>query len=209
MKNYISRDTYPPSITVSSLLTDSDSNAHQFVARILFELREIQRNLMLPDFHESEKLFSKGLYVEDSPYLFGSESTINYINNSIKNLYGHCIPNKSVGAEIEYPWHIFFAKFHLLVNDVNSDLKTVTITRYIDNSCEMAMVELDGLNVMEGNFWDFHNGCWGLYTYGNFKGYYTLVVRMTAFYEKLGFTVVYVKQKYSYEKYLKKLLSDK
>jgi hypothetical protein len=35
----------------------------------------------------------------------------------------------------------------------------------------MAKVSLDGKTVMEGNFWDFHPGCHGLYQYGEFKGY--------------------------------------
>ena len=44
----------------------------------------------------------------------------------------------------------------------------ITIKVERDKSCEMARVN-DGVgNGMEGNFWDFHNGCHGLYEFDSF-----------------------------------------
>lgn len=38
-----------------------------------------------------------------------------------------------------------------------------------DSSCEMAAVYLNDQIIMEGNYWDFHSGCHGIYEYGNFN----------------------------------------
>lgn len=49
------------------------------------------------------------------------------------------------------------------------------ITIRIDRSCEMAAVEVNGSCVMMGNYWDFHNGCFGMYDIPDFNGYRSLV----------------------------------
>lgn len=40
-----------------------------------------------------------------------------------------------------------------------------------DQFTSMAKVSLDDKVIMEGNFHDFHPGCHGIHTYGNFKGH--------------------------------------
>lgn len=37
-----------------------------------------------------------------------------------------------------------------------------TITISTDESCEMAMVDLNGECIMMGNYWDFHPNCHGI-----------------------------------------------
>lgn len=46
----------------------------------------------------------------------------------------------------------------------------------VDRSCSMASVEVNGDCFMMGNFWDFHNGCAGLYDIPDFKGYTSLAL---------------------------------
>ena len=46
----------------------------------------------------------------------------------------------------------------------------------VDETCEMASVTLNGKCVMEGNFWDFHNECHGIYEYGHFQSHGSLAV---------------------------------
>jgi len=51
----------------------------------------------------------------------------------------------------------------------------ITITVKTDPKYKMACVD-DGLgNGMEGNYWDFHNGCHGLYHLKDFNGIWGLV----------------------------------
>lgn len=49
------------------------------------------------------------------------------------------------------------------------------IKAFVDDSCEMAKVTLNGKCVMEGNFWDFHPGCHGIHKYGDWNGFANLV----------------------------------
>jgi len=42
---------------------------------------------------------------------------------------------------------------------------------FVDSSCEMAQVDLNGKCVMGGNYWDFHPRCHGIYKYGEFNCY--------------------------------------
>ena len=53
-----------------------------------------------------------------------------------------------------------------------------TILVKTDPSCKMAEVYLDGELVMNGNYWDFHNGCWGIDKYGRFDNYHELVANI-------------------------------
>jgi len=46
----------------------------------------------------------------------------------------------------------------------------------IDESCEMAVVLLNDECVMEGNYWDFYNGCHDIQEYGEFNNYFGLVI---------------------------------
>ena len=50
-------------------------------------------------------------------------------------------------------------------------MKNNLIEIFVDPSCEMASVRLNGECVMSGNYWDFHPRCHGIYEYGDFKGY--------------------------------------
>lgn len=40
---------------------------------------------------------------------------------------------------------------------------------YKDNNCDMAKLLLNGKIILEGNFWDFHNGCYGMYDIPDFN----------------------------------------
>lgn len=68
----------------------------------------------------------------------------------------------------------------------------------VDKSCEMAIVLIDGKCVMEGNFWDFHPGCYGINEYGDFKGYLSLASAVEIKLVSDGFNVVREIVKYKY-----------
>lgn len=75
----------------------------------------------------------------------------------------------------------------------------VTITVEIDDSCEMARVtdtEGDGL---EGNFWDFHNGCHGHYHLKKFKGVNSFVQVLKNYYIENGMEVTIIEKPYKYK----------
>jgi hypothetical protein len=57
-------------------------------------------------------------------------------------------------------------------------MKHIILVR-TDSSCEMAEVYLDGELVMNGNYWDFHNGCHGIYKYGEFNSVDGLVRKIS------------------------------
>lgn len=44
-----------------------------------------------------------------------------------------------------------------------------------DPSSKMAVVYLNNQIIMEGNYWDFHPSCHGIYEYGNFNSIDELV----------------------------------
>lgn len=50
----------------------------------------------------------------------------------------------------------------------------------VDETCEMASVSINDKCVMEGNFWDFHNGCQGINNYGKFNSYNELALAIKA-----------------------------
>lgn len=60
-----------------------------------------------------------------------------------------------------------------------------------DPSYKMAEVYLDGELVMNGNYWDFHNGCWGIHKFGPFGDINELVQRIS---ESLSPELVTVKR---------------
>lgn len=67
--------------------------------------------------------------------------------------------------------------------------KVNIITIYKDPSCEMAKVKLNKAWIMEGNYWDFHPGCHGINTYGDFKGPDGLATAIASYLQKKGETV--------------------
>jgi hypothetical protein len=81
----------------------------------------------------------------------------------------------------------------------NTDKTMNTILIQIDQSCSMAMVLLNDKCIMEGNFWDFHPGCHGINTYGDFDGYLSLAFKIKDYLLKEGKEVEIVKEPYTYE----------
>lgn len=63
-----------------------------------------------------------------------------------------------------------------------------TIYIGIDESCDMATVDLNGNCVMLGNFWDFHNGCHGFYDMRDFRGYRDLAALVETYILRRGLT---------------------
>jgi len=74
----------------------------------------------------------------------------------------------------------------------------VTITVEIDDSCKMANVSDNLGNGMGGNFWDFHNGCHGLYEFEEFNSVNEFISVLKSFHEKNGEKVNIVRKKYKY-----------
>lgn len=74
----------------------------------------------------------------------------------------------------------------------------VTITLKEDNTCEMASVYDNLGNGMEGNFWDFHNGCHGLYQFKQFNSVSEFINILKEFHEANGEYVEIIKTTYKY-----------
>jgi hypothetical protein len=74
--------------------------------------------------------------------------------------------------------------------------KEITILVQTDKSCEMARVSIDGIGVMEGNFWDFHPGCHGINEYGDFNGFDSLALRILFKLTKEGKKAKIIKERY-------------
>ena len=51
----------------------------------------------------------------------------------------------------------------------------------IESQSEMVIVKFNKKCIMIGNFWDFHNGCCGLYNIPDFKGYNQLVALIQSY----------------------------
>ena len=62
------------------------------------------------------------------------------------------------------------------------------ITIHLDESCEMACVDLNDKCVMMGNYWDFYPNCHGIHKYGDFNSYVQLANNIRT---NLGGVVVY------------------
>lgn len=69
----------------------------------------------------------------------------------------------------------------------------------VDDSCEMAAVILNNKCIMEGNFWDFHPGCHGIYEYGNFKTFTELAFVIKNKLESQGKKVLISREPYEYK----------
>ena len=65
-----------------------------------------------------------------------------------------------------------------------------------DSSCEMGIVLIDGECVMCGKYWDFHPGCHGIDTYGDFRGIDSLVSKIKSKLQCENNTVVVVDRIY-------------
>lgn len=65
----------------------------------------------------------------------------------------------------------------------------IKITVETDKSCEMAKMYDSVGNGMEGNFWDFHNGCRGLYKFDRFNSVKEFINVLKNFHEAKGETV--------------------
>lgn len=75
----------------------------------------------------------------------------------------------------------------------------ITITVKKDISCQMAIVN-DGVgNGMEGNFWDFHNGCHGLYQFDEFNSIMGFAYVLKKYHEAKGEKVEIINLEYKYE----------
>ena len=75
----------------------------------------------------------------------------------------------------------------------------IKITIKIDSSCDMACVTDEKGQIMEGNFWDFHNGCHGHYHLDNFTSYISYANVLKKYHEANGEKVKIVKETYKYE----------
>lgn len=51
---------------------------------------------------------------------------------------------------------------------------------------------------MEGNYWDFHPGCHGIYKYGNFNSANELAEQLKKHYEKEGYIVTIECENYKF-----------
>ena len=69
----------------------------------------------------------------------------------------------------------------------------------IDKSSSMASISLNSKCIMEGNFWDFHNDCHGIYDWGNFTSYYDLYSNIKSILLKKGEKVNLEIKDYKYE----------
>lgn len=67
-----------------------------------------------------------------------------------------------------------------------------------DYSCDMACVYLEDECIMEGNLWDFHNGCHGLYKYGDFDSLSELVSRLEEYVVDLDKVPEVIYEEYDY-----------
>jgi len=72
-----------------------------------------------------------------------------------------------------------------------------------DKSCDMAYVTDDGECIMEGNLWDFHTGCHGIDTYGNFNGCLGLALAVQNYYIKKGYNANDITISHETYKYIK------
>jgi hypothetical protein len=75
----------------------------------------------------------------------------------------------------------------------------ITIRVEIDKSCQMARVNDGAGNGMEGNFWDFHNGCHGLHQFDVFNTVTEFVDALKKFHEVKGEEVEVINSEYKYE----------
>jgi hypothetical protein len=74
----------------------------------------------------------------------------------------------------------------------------ITIIVERDKTCKMARVS-DGVgNGMEGNFWDFHNGCHGLYKFGEFNTVTEFAHVLKKFHEANGEKVKIINSDYKW-----------
>ncbi len=78
-------------------------------------------------------------------------------------------------------------------------LEENTLTVLVDSDCDMAIISLNDICIMEGNDWDFHNGCNGMYDMPEFNNIEELKNIIIQYIESLGKQVTYTTGTYSYE----------
>lgn len=74
----------------------------------------------------------------------------------------------------------------------------VKIIVKVDDSCEMAWVEDTKGNGLEGNFHDFHNGCYGHHELDEFNDMEEFIEVLKELHESNGETVKVIRKKYKY-----------
>ncbi len=82
---------------------------------------------------------------------------------------------------------------------IDAENKEIIILVQTDGSCEMARVSIDGVGVMEGNFWDFHPGCHGINEYGDFNGFDSLALKILFKLTKEGKKAKIIKKRYKFD----------
>lgn len=75
------------------------------------------------------------------------------------------------------------------INYLTGEKNSKIIKVLTDSSCNMQAVMNDKECIMEGNYWDFHPGCHGIYKYGDFKSASELAKQLKKYYEKDGYIV--------------------
>lgn len=68
-----------------------------------------------------------------------------------------------------------------------------------DKGCDMAKVVLNEECIMEGNYWDFHNGCYGMNDLPNFRTFSGLKDIIEKYVKSLGKEIEISYQSYKYE----------
>jgi hypothetical protein len=81
----------------------------------------------------------------------------------------------------------------------NTEEKEIIILVQTNGSCEMARVSIDGVVVMEGNFWDFHPECHNINEYGDFENCDDLAIKILLKLTKEGKKAKIVKEKYKFD----------
>lgn len=74
-----------------------------------------------------------------------------------------------------------------------------TITLKIDTSCSMAEVYVNGTIIMRGNYWDFYNGCHGMYDIPSFNSYSELIAIIKNYISSQNKQYTLVREEYQYE----------
>lgn len=81
-----------------------------------------------------------------------------------------------------------------------SKKETVKVILYEDESCDMAEVHVNGVNVYSGNYCDFYNGCYASESqFPDFNDQYEYTQILCDLLKEEGFEVEYSEDEYSYD----------
>lgn len=78
----------------------------------------------------------------------------------------------------------------------------VKVVLYEDESCDMAEVHINGINVYSGNYGDFYNGCYALErecNFPDFNDHHEYVEVLCDLLKEEGFEVEYSEEEYEYD----------